>query len=211
MPKISALPPATRAAQDDELPMHNVADGETQKATIGMIMPTGTILDFAGAAAPDGFLLCFGQTLNAVTNPEYQDLYDVIGNTFGGSSNTDFVVPDLRGRVAAGQDDMGGSSANRLTTPIDGDVLGAAGGTETHQHALAGGAAYALIDPDGGLNVNHSRQVTGVPGWSRNVTSAGAVASAAASTRTDGIELGGSTPAASSVQPTIILNKIIKY
>ena len=36
----------------------------------------------------------------------------------------------MRGRVAAGQDDMGGSSANRLTTPLNGDTLGAVGGTE---------------------------------------------------------------------------------
>lgn len=207
MPKISALPPATRAAQDDELPMHNVADGETQKATIGMIMPTGTILDFAGAAAPDGFLLCFGQTLNAVTNPEYQDLYDVIGNTFGGSSNTDFVVPDLRGRVAAGQDDMGGSSANRLTTPIDGDVLGAAGGTETHSHVLSDNG-YAKLDPIG-AGPHKARQI-GVTSYATNVTLSGTAATSA-STTGDGIALGGATDSGSSVQPTIILNKIIKY
>lgn len=205
MPKISALPPATRAAQDDELPMHNVADGETQKATIGMIMPTGTILDFAGAAAPDGFLLCFGQTLNAVTNPEYQDLYDIIGNTFGGSSNTDFVVPDLRGRVAAGQDDMGGSSANRLTTPIDGDTLGAAGGTETHTHALSdNGFAKTYYGTGGGFGT-----FIATPDWTA-LRQIGA-ASAVSTTKNNGSPLGGATDSGSTVQPTIILNKIIKY
>lgn len=211
MPKISALPPAARASQDDEIPANVIAEGETQKLTVQMLMPTGTILDYAGAAAPDGFLLCYGQTLNGSSNPEYADLYDVIGTTYGGTGITSFKVPDLRGRVGAGQDDMGGSSANRLTSPLDGDVLGAAGGTEGHTHDLAGGGAYALLDPDGAGNLMHVRQVTGVTGWSRNVTQAGTVTSAAANTRTDGIELGGTTPSGSSVQPTLILNKIIKY
>ena len=57
--------------------------------------------------------------------------------TFGGSG-ANFNMPDLRGRVIAGEDDMGGASANRMiggVSGLNGDTFGAAGGVE--QHALA--------------------------------------------------------------------------
>lgn len=205
MPKINALPPAARAAQNDELPIHSDADGDTQKATIQMIMPTGVILDYAGDTPPDGFLLCYGQTLDATANPEYADLYDAIGVTYGGTGINDFALPDLRGRVVAGQDDMGGVSANRLTTP-DGDVLGAAGGSETHTHALSDNG-YAKLDPIA-AGPHKARQIAA--SYATNVTMSGTAATSA-STTTDGIALGGATDSGSTVQPTIILNKIIKY
>jgi len=43
-----------------------------------------------------------------------------------------FTVPDLRGRVTAGLDTMGGSAASRLTSPLNGAVLGNSGGAQTH-------------------------------------------------------------------------------
>jgi microcystin-dependent protein len=43
-----------------------------------------------------GVIPCDGRTLNASTSPEYQVLYNVIGNIYGGTSNVDFKVPDLR-------------------------------------------------------------------------------------------------------------------
>ena len=43
-------------------------------------------------------------------------LSDVIGTTHGaGDESTTFNLPDLRSRVVLGQDEMGGTSANRLT------------------------------------------------------------------------------------------------
>lgn len=200
MPRISALPPASRAAGENELPMVNKEAATTQKATVDMLMPTGTILDFAGSSAPDGFLMCYGQALDADSNPEYQALYDVIGNAYGGSDNSDFVVPDLRGRVAAGKDDMGGSSANRLTDQsggVNGDVLGDTGGAETHTLLTAEMPAHTHttvvsrdVSPGSGLKTP----------WSD-----GSASNARQTTSTGG---GG---AHNNVQPTIILNKIIKY
>ena len=61
--------------------------------------PVGTVLPFAGSSAPNGYLLCHGQTL-LITS--YQDLYDVIGtlyNNTGGRSPPSsgyFCLPDLR-------------------------------------------------------------------------------------------------------------------
>lgn len=91
---------------------------------------TGVIFPFAGASAPQGFLLCHGQ---AVSRSTYSDLFGVIGTAFGaGDGSTTFNVPDLRGRVVAGKDNMGGTSANRLAAQVQGATLGATGGAESH-------------------------------------------------------------------------------
>lgn len=165
--------------------------------TLANVTPVGSVLDFAGTSAPTGWLLCYGQALDASATPAYQDLFDVIGNTFGGTNNTDFVVPDLRGRVIAGQDDMGGSSANRLTGAsggVNGDTFGAAGGAETHTLTTAQLASH---------------QHTGT--YSTVVSQAGG--GAAIAVINVGVNTGssGSDQAHNNVQPTIILNKIIKY
>src|SRR5690606_30912733 len=81
----------------------------------------------------DLFLMPYGQ---AVSRTTYSALFAKLGTTYGvGDGSTTFNLPDLRGRVAAGRDDMGGTSANRLTNQsggLDGDTLGASGGSETH-------------------------------------------------------------------------------
>lgn len=48
---------------------------------------------FAGDFAPDGWVDCNGQTLNI---NQYQALYSLIGNRYGGDGHTNFKVPDLR-------------------------------------------------------------------------------------------------------------------
>jgi microcystin-dependent protein len=64
--------------------------------------------------APSGWLACYGQTVSATS---YATLYSVIGTRYGNGSDSDndtFELPDLRGRVIAGQDDLDGSASNRL-------------------------------------------------------------------------------------------------
>lgn len=71
------------------------------------------------------WLPLFGQTLAAAT-------YPALAAKFGVSSGN-FTLPDHRGRVSAGADNMGGTSADRLTggaNGVNGDVLGAVGGLE---------------------------------------------------------------------------------
>lgn len=101
--------------------------GASNSFAAGMLMP------YAGSSAPTGWLLCYGQAISRTT---YSDLYAVVGTTYGaGDGATTFNLPDLRGRVVAGKDDMGGVSANRLTNQtggLDGDGLGNTGGSETH-------------------------------------------------------------------------------
>lgn len=200
---------------------------------------TGTVLPFAGTAAPNGWLLCYGQ---AVKRADYPTLFATIGTTFGaGDGSTTFNLPDLRGRVPAGKDNMGGTPANRLTTSgagVDGTTVGAAGGSQTHTLTTAQLAAHnhAVTDPTHTHSVYDPGHSHTVPGW--NLTAfdgtggaysvgADAPTSGAAGTgqTTSGVGTGisnyaaptgisiqnnGSGQAHNNTQPTIVLNHIIK-
>lgn len=61
---------------------------------------TGTVIDFAGAYVPAGWLDCDG---SAVSRTTYADLFAIIGTTWGpGDGVSTFNVPDGRGRVVLG-------------------------------------------------------------------------------------------------------------
>ncbi len=104
-------------------------DTSQEETTVSNGNATGTIVAFAGATGPDGWLLCNGAEVNRIT---YADLFTVIGTDYGvGNANTTFNLPDLRGRFALGKDDMGGISADSVTA-VEADELGGSGGAETH-------------------------------------------------------------------------------
>jgi microcystin-dependent protein len=171
------------------------------KTASNAICPVGSMLDYGGTAAPTYWLLCYGQAIDRTT---YSALFTAIGTTFGvGDGVATFNVPDIRGRVTAGQDDMGGSSANRLTGltgGVDGDVLGGVGGLETHTLAVTEIPALTYTisgtGPAGGTTGTRLAFINA----SNN---AGDVTATAAVTTNAG---GG---AHNNVQPTIIVNKII--
>ncbi|WP_407051457.1 phage tail protein [Methyloraptor flagellatus] len=59
----------------------------------------GTIMPVAFGYAPKGWALCDGQTMLIQQN---QALFSLIGTYFGGDGVRTFMLPDLRGRAAAG-------------------------------------------------------------------------------------------------------------
>lgn len=82
--------------------------------------PTGVMYDFGGTVAPSGFLLCDGSAVSRIT---YDELFDVIGVTWGvGDGATTFNLPDFRRRVAMGSGGVG--------TAIIGNTVGS---TCTHE------------------------------------------------------------------------------
>jgi len=60
----------------------------------------GEIRVFAFNYAPEGWLLCQGQQVSV---NQYQALFALIGNVYGGDGMTTFNLPDLRGRVPVQQ------------------------------------------------------------------------------------------------------------
>lgn len=248
---------------------------------------TATVLPFAGAAAPDGWLMCSGQ---AVSRSTYPNLYGALcpqmgtvtisiaapgvvtlnahgksagdrirlfttgalptgltantdyylvsagANTFSlatapggaaitttgtqsgthsaqyfphgaGDGSTTFNVPDMRGRVAAGLDHMGGTASGRMTSAgagVYGAVLGASGGSETHTLTTAQMPSHTHNirsitatgnDSDGGVYLQAADQVS-----SGTFQADTAVSSLSA----------GSGNAHPITQPTMMLNSIIK-
>jgi len=93
-------------------------------------LPVGILLPFAGSTSPDRWLLCAGQEVSRET---YANLFAVIGESYGiGDGGTTFNLPDLRGRIPMGLDNMGGSSANRVENSAA-DSLGGNAGEDMHQ------------------------------------------------------------------------------
>ena len=93
-------------------------------------IPLGGLMPYIGASAPSSaFVLPYGQAISRTT---YATLFVLVGTTFGaGDGSTTFNVPDLRGRGIFGQDNMGGSAANRITVAggnFDGTAIGGTGG-----------------------------------------------------------------------------------
>jgi microcystin-dependent protein len=57
----------------------------------------GEIRAFSFSFAPKEWLMCNGQTLPI---NQFQALFSLLGVTYGGNGTTNFMLPDLRGRVA---------------------------------------------------------------------------------------------------------------
>lgn len=177
-------------------------------------VPAGAVIDFAGASAPSGWLLCYGQ---AVSRTTFAALFTAIGTTYGtGDGSTTFNVPDARGRVIAGQDDMGGTSADRLTGlsgGIDGDTLGAVGGSQSHTLSTTEIPAHShgVTDPGHAHQQRRDDNLGGGGGGTPDANY-GNLEYGLTSSSTTGISIQntGGGGAHNNVQPTLILNKIIK-
>lgn len=179
------------------------------------LLPLGIVMPYAGSTAPSGYLLCYGQ---AVSRTTYADLFAIIGTTYGsGDGSTTFNVPDLRGRVAAGKDDMGGSAASRLTAVglgVAGTTLGNAGSTESYTlvtgnlppYTPSGTIAQAGFTYTAGSNYDVTGSSFGVTTIA--ASGLGTTVTLAAQSFT-GAAQGGTSTAFSRCQPTIILNYII--
>ena len=166
----------------------------------------GEIKAYAGSSAPSGWLLCYGQLISRTL---YAPLYAVIGTTYGAGDGSTFAVPDLRGRTIAGLDNMGGSAANRLDWAT---TLGTAGGEENHtlSNAELPSHSHTINDP-GHFHTYYCAEVgiqlawSGGYNWTFATQTTGSAYTGITGTNSAG--LGG---AHNNMQPTILLNYIIR-
>lgn len=209
----SASTAATQSPGDNTTLL--ATDAFVQQA-VGLGMPIGACVSYGGASAPTNWVFAFGQ---AVSRTTFATLFSAYGIAYGaGDGTTTFNMPDLRGRLLAGLDNMGGSAASRMTvtsmTP-NGTTLGATGGAQTV------GVAFTST---GTNNINLGSGQTGSTsgGWSGSApVAAGAdfnaltTSSISATTNTTPIignvaitVSGGATVV--DVQPTLLMNTICK-
>jgi microcystin-dependent protein len=107
----------------------------------------GEIRLFAGNFAPRNWAFCQGQLLPIAQNTA---LFSILGVTYGGNGQTNFALPDLRGRVPIGQF-QGAGLSNR--------TIGQANGTEkitpdqlpSHSHTLQATTSATSGNPAGNL------------------------------------------------------------
>lgn len=102
-----------------------------------LVMPAGTLMQYAGATAPAGYLLCQGQSL---TRTSYPSLFSAIGTVYGNTSATTFTLPNMQGRVPVGID----------AAQTEFDALGGKGGTKTHTLTTAEMPAHTHLSPTTG-------------------------------------------------------------
>jgi microcystin-dependent protein len=184
-------------------------------------VPLGAGLDYWGPTAPNSaFAFPSGQAISRTT---YAALFSMIGTTYGtGDGSTTFNLPDKRGRVSACTDDMGGSSAFRLTTSFFGATahLGATGGSESHTLTVAEIPAHthpsSLSDP-GHVHSENIPEVGGGSAWNNcngasntTATFAGPNTSSAVTGITINNASQGGGAAHVVVQPTIVCNYIMR-
>lgn len=119
-------------------------------------------LPWSRPALPSGWIWADGSVLlSNTTYTALRNAYISDGFPFGQDGSGNPKVPDMRGRVGAGTDNMGGTAANRLTTTgsgIAGTTLGAAGGEETHTLTSAQQASMTV---SGSASVSVSGSISG--------------------------------------------------
>jgi len=162
---------------------------------VGGGIPAGSLMAYAGATTPAGWLLCYGQEVSRDT---YAGLFTAIGITYGaGDGTTTFILPDLRGRVAAGKDDMGGSASGALTFG-GADSLGYTFGFETASLDLTLMPAHSHSMDFATVTVSQQSADVDVFSGPGNTGSGGLTGDQ------------GGTMAHNNLQPLMILNYIIK-
>lgn len=179
-------------------------------------IPIGVVFPFAGSLFPPGWILCDGRSLSTTT---YAELFSYLGYAYGGSGGN-FNIPDLRGRVVAGRDIDQGGYGNRLSAThfgSNGRTSGQTGGSEgqtlteaqmaAHSHFVANtdsttSAAPSLSNTQ--YVAVHNSHTGGSTADSYDLHGTATVATVGLSSST------GSGSAHNNVQPTIIMNYIIK-
>lgn len=182
------------------------------------VIQAGFIIDYVGSSSPSGWLICNGSTIgNAASsatgraNADTAVLFGLLWNNWadaqaavsggrGVSAAADFAanktiaIPDLRGKVSAGVDSgtfstIGNTIGEETHTLVDLELPI----TDSHQHALQATTTEAAV----GIDINVIVAVgEGLGGGDYGPT---------------GIAGGfGGGEAHNNIQPTIVLNKIIK-
>lgn len=149
-------------------------------------VPIGGMMDYGGTIAPDGWLICDG---SAVSRETYSDLFNVIGTYFGvGDGSTTFNLPPFNGRIGIGLD----------PNDTDFDTLGKTVGEKNHTLTIEEIPPHKHGDPItngfGNLSWGYKFEYTNT-----------------ANLNVEHTQSVGGGQAHNNMQPSVVVNKIIKY
>jgi microcystin-dependent protein len=235
---LSTVTPTT----SDYLVLGDASDSNNIKRALiselsALLFSTGMTMSYAGATAPTGWVLLSGRTIGSASsgateraNDDTQNLFTQLWNDFadaqcavsGGrgasaaadwAANKTIALPDARGRTLVGKDDMGGTTASRITnggSGITGTTLGISGGAETHTLT----SAQMPVHSHGVSDPSHAHSTPGSTGGGGNVPynafnhdTWGGTAGAGTGIS---IQNAGSGNAHNNTQPSLVLNVICK-
>lgn len=189
------------------------------------LTPVGMISPFAGSSSPEGWLICDGA---AVSRTTYAVLFGLVGSTYGiGDGSTTFNVPDLRGRAPIGAGTGAGLTARSLAAAVGAETHTlTTAQLASHSHTIndnAGAHIHGVTDPGHahaigarpnsttGATYNAATTATNA-GDNGNVVRAAttniSIQSAGGHNHT--IIANGSGHAHNNMQPSLVLNYIIK-
>lgn len=155
-----------------------------------LLLPSGSVIEYAGDTAPNGWLICDG---SAISRQKYSKLFEVIGTTYGsGDGDSTFNLPNLKGKIPVGLN----------SDDSDFNILGKTGGEKTH-----------ILKSNEMPSHNHRQTVTAsrtgsgstYVSWNANNLFGNTDTAARNTLNTGGGE------AHNNLQPYIVLNYIIKY
>lgn len=172
-----------------------------QTAVLAKLIQTGTVVMYGSLTPPPGWLNCDGAE---VSRAAFATLYGVVRDTFGsGDASTTFNLPDFQRRIPIGQ---GGVS---VSGPAN--TIGSTGGEEKHQLTTAEMPAHTHTQ-----TADHSHVMRGLTGSGSstgafiNTYAPNQVASGITDTAISTLDNTGSDTAHNNVQPSLVVNFIIK-
>lgn len=198
-----------------------ITQAKLDSGVLNLLSPIGSIVQYGGATAPTGWLICDGTEKSITT---YQALYNVLtatGTVFpygantngsGGAGSTHFRLPNLAGRIPVGLDaaqtefdvlgETGGAKSVTLTEAQSGLRSHTHGTTEsTHSHQFNNITTGNFPIPSSGTVTTLYRLDTSQDPSTTAVKTNLTVNSVAGASATD---------AHTNLQPYIVLNYIIK-
>jgi microcystin-dependent protein len=185
----SALPSVNSVLVSDNI-------GNITFNALSSLLPSGVIMMYGGTAVPTGWLFCDGSVVSQLT---YASLFSTIGTAFdtGGEGAGNFRLPDFRRRVPVGSGGTGSA--------ILGNLIGNTGGAES----VAISVNEMPSHDHGGSTGSISLTFSSVTNY--GFGGATALAATGSNSHSHTISSQGGGQAHNNIQPSLIVNYIIKY
>ena len=199
---VTILKQGTSAISPGDLLLGQIVEVEYDGTNLQLLtpvattQPVGSMMMYAGASAPAGYLFCDGTSY--IRTGIYAALFAVVSTTYGSADGSHFNVPDMRGRVPIGVGTGTGGGASGTGLPTGGSALTAvpvAGWKGEETHVLTTPEIPAHTHPMG-------------------IHSSGNGGSGTGTVRNDGSDSTGSTGgdgAHNNIQPVLGVGFIIRY